>query len=117
MERQLKAANIVLSEDGDALCEAQLHAYFKHTCSVMRGHLPNTSWPRHRRRSEISVDALLCTCPYFMMHAECEHALYVGALTEPAVAEGLKKIPTQRPRGRKRKAASLTKAVRDSGAD
>ncbi|CAE7685615.1 unnamed protein product, partial [Symbiodinium sp. CCMP2456] len=83
-----------------------LEYLFQDHCAVMRGHLPNSSWPRHRRRGGETVPSLVCSCCTFMMHGECEHVLFVRALLGDPVVN-LKAVPVLRKRGRKRKQGSL----------
>ena len=48
--------------------------------------MPNSSWPRHRRRGADTVPSVVCSCCTFMMHGECEHVLYERVLLgDPAV--------------------------------
>ena len=94
-----------LAADGQ-LDVARLEYLFQDHCAVMRGHLPNSSWPRHRRRGGETVPSLVCSCCTFMMHGECEHVLFVRALLGDPVVN-LKAVPVLRKRGRKRKQGSL----------
>ena len=80
-----------------------LRAHFGFHCAVMAGHLPNSSWPRQRRKTELRIPSMVCTCVEFLMHADCEHILYVKALTDETMAAELQQIPVLRKRGRKRK--------------
>ena len=77
-----------------------LHTMFKTYAVVMQGHLPNTSWPRHKRKVGEQVDSVLCTCLEFLMHADCEHVIFVKALQGTII---LDTVPERLPRGRKRK--------------
>lgn len=86
----------------DELDVAQLQKYLQRYCAVLEGHLVQASWPRVHRKLKKAVPGKLCTCHEFCLHADCEHVLYVKALTGDPTAN-LQNIPTQRPRGRKRK--------------
>ena len=52
-----------LAADGQ-LDVARLEYLFQDHCAVMRGHLPNSSWPRHRRRGGETVPSLVL----FLLH-------------------------------------------------
>ena len=77
-----------------------LRKCFKTHAVVLQGHLPNASWPRQKRKYRESVDSILCTCLEFVMHADCEHVVFVKGLKGDI---NLNAIPRNRPRGRKRK--------------
>ena len=49
-------------------------------CAVMTGHLPQNYWPRIHRRLDEESTTMLCTCPEFALHAECEHQVFVMSL-------------------------------------
>ena len=101
LDRAFEGAGLVVEGQLDV---HKLEHIFADHCVVMRGHLPHSSWPRHRRRSGEDVPSLMCTCCHFMMHGSCEHMLYVRALLkDPAV--NLQKIPVLWKRGRKPKTA------------
>ena len=104
LERALKHAESVSGDDANQrLCEERLVYFFYRHAVVLQGHLPDFTGPQERRVLESHVPGLLCTCESFIMHAECEHVLFVRGLTEDLIAMQFKSIPAQRRRGRKRK--------------
>ena len=112
LEKALQACQIVTKEDGRLqLDQDRLALYFEKHAVVMKGHLPNSTWPRQRRKLETPVDALLCTCVPFVLRAECEHVLFVKALTRDPIVEKFKEIPVHRPKGRKRKFGPAPKVL------
>ena len=105
LEGALQDCQVVTKTDDKLSLDQEKLAYFfnKHAV-VMKGHLPNATWPRQRRRLCVPVDALLCTCVPFQLHAECEHVLFVKGLANDPIVAKFKNTPINRPRGRKRKA-------------
>lgn len=74
----VKAAGIV--DESSDINLTVLRKCFKTHAVVMQGHLPNSSWPRQKRKYRESVDSILCTCLEFLMHANCEHVVFAKAL-------------------------------------
>lgn len=95
----LQKAGIVSEKELD---RAQLHKYLQRHCAVIEGHLVQAVWPCVHRKLKKAVPGKLCTCREFLLHADCEHVLYIKALQKDPTAN-LQNIPVQRPRGRKRK--------------
>ena len=91
----------IVSDDKE-LNLAQLDKYLQRHCAVMEGHLVQAVWPRAQKKLKKVAPAKLCTCREFLLHADCEHVLYIKALQNDPTAN-LQNIPVQRPRGRKRK--------------
>ncbi|CAK9008734.1 unnamed protein product [Durusdinium trenchii] len=79
-----------------------LQKYMHRYCAVLEGHLVQVSWPRSHRKLKKAVPGKLCTCREFLLHADCEHVLFIKALQNDPTAS-MQNIPTLRPRGRKRK--------------
>ena len=94
-----------------------LRTYFGFHCAVMVGHLPNSSWPRQRRKTELRIPSMVCTCVEFLMHAECEHIVYVQALTDETRARELQQVPVLRKKGRKRKGDATDRVGGDKQQD
>ena len=76
-------------------------------CVVIQGHLATRAWPRLFKISREHAPAAVCSCHTFLMHAECEHVLFVRALQGDA-AVNLHDIPEVRAPGRPRKRQSAT---------
>ena len=83
----------------------KMRYYFK----AHEGHLPEACWPRYRRNGRSAFPPRVCTCTYLIMHGDCEHLLFVRALTDPDAAQEMEKVPVIRKKGRKRKAAATKK--------
>lgn len=87
----------------------KLRYYFKAHCAVLEGHLPGACWPRYRRKARSALAPRVCTCTEFLMHGDCEHLLFVRALTDPDAAQEMENVPVVRKKGRKRKASATKK--------
>ncbi|CAK9008753.1 unnamed protein product, partial [Durusdinium trenchii] len=75
-----------------------LQKYMHRYCAVLEGHLVQVSWPRSHRKLKKAVPGKLCTCREFLLHADCEHVLFIKALQNDPTAS-MQNIPTLRPRG------------------
>jgi len=105
-----------LSKTGIALPTQRLDIdkfrhHFGFHCVVMQGHLPNSCWPRVKRRNLIAWPTMVCTCLEFLMRGACEHEVFVKALLDPNSAAAMQKAPQLRRKGRKRKAQDPTTEV------
>ena len=67
---------------GRTVDEKRWEELFLNFAVVMQGDLPNSAWPRASRDLDVAADSVLCTCLPFLMHAECEHVLFVKALED-----------------------------------
>ena len=70
-------------------------------CVTMVGHLAQAYWSRYKRETREEAPVILCTCLFYIQHAECEHEYFVSCM-----ACGLPVLSTYsdtRRRGRKRK--------------
>ncbi|CAK9026508.1 Ribosomal protein L15, partial [Durusdinium trenchii] len=91
-----------------------LQKYMHRYCAVLEGHLVQVSWPRSHRKLKKAVPGKLCTCREFLLHADCEHVLFIKALQNDPTAS-MQNIPTLRPRGRKRKGFGSSSGVMMEG--
>ena len=106
LEKDMQTSKIIIPEKNtNSINEVALARYFLDMAVVMRGDLPNSAWPRSSKQLDMPAEALLCTCLPFLLHAECEHVLYVKAL-EDMDGFSLKHVRAIRPRGRKRKSVA-----------
>ena len=103
LAKRLEESGIV--NESKILDVDRLRYYFQFHCTVMEGHLPNSCWAR-RRKQMGDWPTRLCTCHEFLMHGDCEHIIFVKALTDEKAAAALAKVPLVRKKGRKRKEAS-----------
>ena len=87
---------------GRTIDEKRWEELFLNFAVVMQGDLPNSAWPRASRDLDVAADSVLCTCLPFLMHAECEHVLFVKAL-EDMEGVSLKGIRAVQKRGRKKR--------------
>ena len=100
----------VMTEDSKAsVNESRLQELFLDLAIVMQGDLPNSAWPRKATELDFSVDSMLCTCLPFLLHAECEHVLFVKALENRGI--NLKNVRVVQKKGRKRKFAPADSAT------
>eukprot|EP00438_Fugacium_kawagutii_P024089 Skav218388 [mRNA] locus=scaffold3482:8652:12922:- [translate_table: standard] len=97
-----KCGVITVQERGAAVDAGKLQELFGDLAVVMQGDLPNSAWPHTDEELDLGPTALFCTCLPFLLHAECEHVLYVKAL-EGIDGVSLKGIRAVQRRGRKRK--------------
>ena len=99
--------------DGSHINIDKLEHFLSVHCAVISGHLADQCWPRARRKLKQPIPGKLCTCVEFLMHADCEHIVFVKALCGQLEAN-LNEIPTVSKKGRKRKgdAAPKPKAKR-----
>ena len=74
-----------------------LKQYFVDHVVVCEGHWVKAYWPRGRVGEHVYK---VCTCLHHVLHAECEHVLFAGALC--GGPPNLNNVPVVRPRGRKR---------------
>lgn len=108
LARWLEKSGLVTSDQGTRVLDSdRLRNLFFFHCVVMEGHLPNSCWARRRAKLRDIWPTRLCTCQEFLMHADCEHIIYVKALTDEKEAAALAKVPLMRQRGRKRKTAPV----------
>ena len=70
-------------------------------CVVITGHLAAAYWPRYKRSAREQVPVILCTCLFYVQHAECEHEYFISCKEcgRPILADA----PDTRKVGRKRK--------------
>ncbi len=94
----------IVVEDGGhrRVDRAMLDHFFHDHAVVITGHLSGRVWPRFKRATSQLTPGRLCTCYSFIMHADCEHVIFVKALQGDR-GVNLAAVPTERPRGRKRK--------------
>ena len=59
-----------------------LEDLFSKHAIVLDGHLGQHWWPRQWVASQTTAPSRLCTCHAFLMHAQCEHCVYVQALNK-----------------------------------
>ncbi|CAE7390174.1 unnamed protein product [Symbiodinium necroappetens] len=104
LKNQLLQAGILKSENGQESLELPaLQFYLNKHCCVMKGHLPDSCWPRLRRRLQTAFPSVVCTCLEFLLHGDCEHVAFIKALEGEGNVD-LRNIPVVRTAGRKRKA-------------
>eukprot|EP00438_Fugacium_kawagutii_P009631 Skav214980 [mRNA] locus=scaffold508:78764:83263:- [translate_table: standard] len=87
---------------GMTVDEKRLEELFLDFAVVMQGDLPNSAWPRAGRELDVPPQHPFCTCLHFLLHAECEHCLFVKAL-EGMDGINLANIREVERKGRKRK--------------
>ena len=58
----------------------KLEFYLTQHCVVIEGHLADRCWPRVRRKLQQPVPGKLCSCYEFLMHADCEHIVFIKAI-------------------------------------
>ena len=101
LDRAFEGTGLVVEGQID-VCKLE-HIFADHC-----GHLPNSSWLRHRRRSCEDVPSLMCTC----CHLSCEHLLY--AICSSA-AEGPWGQSAERPRASEARAQAKDGVRRPAG--
>ena len=101
-----KAGILTTSEHGPDLDVDALKHWFCDHCCVMEGHLPNSCWPRLRKRMHAPWPTTVCACLEFLLHGDCEHVTFVLALQDEGQAKprvNLACLPVVRQTGRKRR--------------
>ena len=81
LEAAMRKAGILQGEKGEA--ELDVDKLEIYTCKhgvVLQGPLTNSMWPRVRRRLQLPMPSILCTCMEFLQHADCEHLVFTKAL-------------------------------------
>ena len=110
LKEHMLRLDILRSENGvQSLNLPMLDTYMNKHCCVMMGHLPDSCWPRLRRKLQTPMPSTVCTCIEFLLHANCEHVVFVKALRGDGGVD-LRGIPVVRPPGRKRKSANAAGA-------
>ena len=104
---QLTQAGILTTlEHGPNLDVDALKHWFCDHCCGMEGRLPNSCWPRLRKKLQAPWPSTVCTCLEFMLHGDCEHVAFVLVLQDEGKAKpraNLACIPVVRQTGRKRR--------------
>eukprot|EP00438_Fugacium_kawagutii_P008368 Skav228124 [mRNA] locus=scaffold1220:246254:247684:+ [translate_table: standard] len=99
----LHQCGVLQKEERGATVDVQkLEDLFLDLAVVMQGDLPNSAWPRTAADLDLGSNALFCTCLPFLLHAECEHVIFVKAM-EGIDGMSLKEVRVVRKKGRKRK--------------
>ena len=110
LKDQLLKAGILKLENGlESLDLPALQFYLNKHCCVMKGHLPDSCWPRLRRKLQTAFPSIVCTCLEFMLHGDCEHVVFIKAVEGEGNID-LRNIPVVRTPGRKRKADNAASA-------
>ncbi|CAE6960638.1 RPL15 [Symbiodinium sp. CCMP2592] len=104
LAKKLRVCGLIKGKSAEETLDLGLwqDLFCKHAV-VVDGHLGRQWWPRQWRTAQTAAPSTLCTCYTFLMHAQCEHCIYVQALDKTG-SVNLNAIPMRRPKGRKRKA-------------
>ena len=84
MQTTLLHAGIFKRDTPDGPVEvvaSRLHHLFHSHCVVITGHLAQEYWPLFYKSTGAARFSTLCTCTCYGLRAECEHSIFVEALT------------------------------------
>ena len=76
----------------------RLHHLFHSHCVVITGHLAREYWPLFYESTGAARFSTLCTCTCYGLRAECEHSIFIKALTKKIPP--LITVPHAQPKGR-----------------